>query len=166
LAIRSDQTGSDDHAIADGLELSGRRRARARTLSYWPTAAAPSAPWRRLGTSWPRSALGQDRVGAGLKIELGAGCRTSMSTPWRRRWYGLFQTPQDKDWSRFLSQFGVYIIISPWPPFIRWLSLALAYSMRRASGLHEVPECELHRLIRHRLPNSAIQSASQRRCLA
>jgi hypothetical protein len=32
----------------------------------------------------------------------------------------------------------------------------LSYSMRRTSGLHEVAERELHRLIRHRLPKTTI----------
>ena len=66
----------------------------------------------------------------------------------------LFQTLQDKEWSGFLTQFGVYIVIGIFFTlatvyqlfFMQWLSLTLSYSMRRASRLHEVPECELHRL--------------------
>jgi hypothetical protein len=44
--------------------------------------------------------------------------------------------------------------------FMQWLSLALSYSMRGTSGLHEVAARELHRLIHHRLPKTATQSAS------
>ena len=80
----------------------------------------------------------------------------------------LFQTLQDKEWSGFLTQFGVYIVIGIFFTlatvyqlfFMQWLSLALSYSMRRASRLLEMPECELHRLIRHRLPKTPIESAS------